>query len=61
MGIEAYAPTTDHSTEKIEWFYELLEELAESQEGMLIVQVDWNVKVGPDSYQQWLEELAGSA
>ena len=53
--IEAYAPTVDHSDEEVEEFYEQLEQAIQKspKKDILIVQGDWNAKIGPDSYQQW--------
>ena len=53
--IQAYAPTTDHDDDRVEEFYEDLENTMKAvpKKDLLIVQGDWNAKVGPDSYDQW--------
>jgi len=53
--INAYAPTTDHSDEEIEEFYEQLDNtIAEvPKKDILVITGDWNAKVGPDSYNNW--------
>ena len=53
--VQANAPTTDQSDEEVELFYEQLEETIKKipKKDILIVQGDWNAKVGPDSYRQW--------
>ena len=49
--VQAYAPTTDYDDEKIEGFYEELQEVLDQipKEDILIVQGDWNAKVGKDA------------
>ena len=50
--VQAYAPTTDYDDEKIEGFYEQLPEEVVDQipkKDILIVQGDWNAKVGKDA------------
>ena len=52
--IQVYAPTTDHDDEEVKMFYELLEStITEVPKDILIVQGDWNAKVGPDAYENW--------
>ena len=53
--IQVYAPTTDHDDEEVEKFYELLESIITEvpKKDILIVQGDWNAKVGPDTYENW--------
>merc|ERR1712002_109576 len=53
--IQVYAPTTDYDEEEVEQFYEELERtIAKApKKDLLVVQGDWNAKVGPDAYQQW--------
>ena len=53
--IQVYAPTSDHEDEEIEEFYELLDTTIAKvpKKDILIVQGDWNAKVGPDAYQNW--------
>ena len=49
--VQAYAPTTDYDDEKIEGFYEQLQEVVVQipKKDILIVQGDWNAKVGKDA------------
>ena len=49
--VQAYARTTDYDDEKIEGFYEQLQEVVDQipKKDILIVQGDWNAKVGKDA------------
>ena len=53
--IQVYAPTAYHDDKEVKMFYELLEPTITevSRKGILIVQGDWNAKVGPDAYENW--------
>ena len=54
--IQAYAPTSDYDDTDIEAFYEQLQEevLDETpRKDILIVQDDWNAKVGEDARKDW--------
>ena len=53
--MQAYAPTTDYDDEKIEGFYEQLQEVVDQipKKDILIVQGDWNAKVGKDACKNW--------
>ena len=53
--IQIYAPSSDHADEEVEEFYEELEETIKKtpKKDLLIVQGDFNAKVGPDAYNQW--------
>ena len=53
--IQAYAPTSDHKDEEIEEFYEQLENIIAKvpKKDLIIIQGDWNAKVGTDVYQNW--------
>ena len=53
--VQAYAPTTDYDDEEIEDFYEQLQEVLEQvpKKDILIVQGDWNAKVGKDACKNW--------
>ena len=53
--VQAYAPTTDDDDEKIEGFYEQLQEVVDQipKKDILIVQGDWNAKVGKDACKNW--------
>ena len=53
--IQVYAPTTDHDDQEIEEFYEELERTVQKvpKKDILIVQGDFNAKIGPDAYDEW--------
>ena len=53
--VQAYAPTTDYDDEKIEDFYEQLQEVLDQvpKEDILIVQGDCKATVGEDAYKNW--------
>ena len=53
--VQAYAPTTDYDDEKIEGFYEQLQEVVDQipKKDILVVQGDWNAKVGKDACKNW--------
>ena len=53
--VQAYAPTTNYDDEKIEGFYEQLQEVLDQipKKDILIVQGDWNAKVGKDACKNW--------
>ena len=53
--MQAYAPTTDYDYEKIEDFYEQLQEVLDQipRKDILIVQGSWNTKVGKDACKIW--------
>ena len=40
--VQAYASTSDNDDNKIEW-----------KEDILVIQRDWNAKVGTDAYENW--------
>ena len=48
--IQVHAPTSDH-----EQFYEQRDSIIAKtpKKDILVVQGDWNAKVGPDAYQHW--------
>ena len=52
--IQVYAPTTDHSDEEIEEFYQQLENTVKKmpKKDRLVVMGDWNAKIGSDAYEQ---------
>ena len=51
--IQVYVPTSDHEDEEVEQFYEQLDSIIAKtpKKDILVVQSDWNAKVGPDAYQ----------
>lgn len=53
--MQVYAPTTDYDDQDIEEFYEQLEKAIKStpKKDILIIQGDFNAKIGPDAYDQW--------
>ena len=53
--IQVYAPTTDHSDEEIEVFYNNLQNVIKtvSKKDILVIQGDWNAKIGKDTIQIW--------
>ena len=53
--IQAYAPTSDSSDEAIEDFYSQLQEVLAKvpKKDFLIVQGDWNAKIGADAHKDW--------
>ena len=53
--IQVYAPTSDNEDEKVEQFYMQLDSIIAKipKKDTLVVQGNWNAKVGPDAYQHW--------
>ena len=53
--VQVYAPTTTHSVEEIEDFYQQIQEVIVEtpKEDMLVVQGDWNAKIGEDAQKDW--------
>ena len=54
--IQAYAPTTDYDDDNdIEDFYDQLQEVIAQapKEDILVVQGDWNAKIGEDASKNW--------
>ena len=53
--IQVYAPTSNHKNEGVEQFYEQLGSIIAKtrKKDILVVQGDWNAKVGPDAYLHW--------
>ena len=53
--IQAYAPTSDYDDTDIEAFYEQLQQVIDEtpRKYILIVQRDWNAKVGEDVRKGW--------
>ena len=53
--IQVYAPTSDHEDNEVEEFYEELEDTIKKtpRKDILIIQGDFNAKIGPDAYDQW--------
>ena len=53
--IQAYAPTADYSDSEVEDFYEQLQAVLDQvpKKDIVVVQGDWNAKVGQDAYHNW--------
>ena len=53
--IQAYAPTTGHDDDVVEEFYTQLQSLIDKvhKKDILIIQGDWNAKVGKDAQKDW--------
>ena len=53
--IQVYAPTSDHEDEEVEQFYKQLDSIIAKtpKKDILVVQGDWNAKIGSDAYQHW--------
>ena len=53
--VQVYAPTTDYPDEEIEAFYNELQEVLDQipKKDILVVQGDWNAKVGSDAKSDW--------
>ena len=56
--IQAYAPTSDYDDDDddVEHFYEQLQEVLDQtpKKDILVVQGDWNAKIGEDAYENWI-------
>ena len=52
---QVYAPTTSHSDEETEMFYETLEEtiMRTRKKDITIIIGDWNAKIGENAYEDW--------
>ena len=51
--VQAYAPTSDYDDSKIEEFYDQLQNDQTPKKDILVVQGDWNAKVGKDACGHW--------
>ena len=53
--VQAYAPTSDYNDNKIEEFYDQLQNVIDQtpKKDILVVQGDWNVKVGRGACGNW--------
>ena len=51
--IQVYAPSSNHEDEEVEESYEQLDTIIAKvpMKDLLIIQGDWNAKVGTDAYQ----------
>jgi len=57
--IQVYAPTSACEEDRIEEFYHDLEQVIKvtPKKDILIVQGDWNARVGPDAYPDWRDTV----
>ena len=55
IRVQAYAPTSDYDDNKIEEFYDQLQNVIDQtpKKDILVVQGDWNAKVGKDDCGNW--------
>ena len=53
--VQVYVPTTTHSVEEIEDFHQQIQEVIVEtpKEDILVVQGDWNAKIGKDAQKDW--------
>ena len=53
--VQAYAPTTDYDDDQVEEFYAQLQNIADQvdKKDILVIQGDWNAKVGADALKDW--------
>ena len=52
--VQAYAPTSDYNDNEIEEFYDQLQNVIDQTlKDILVVQGDWNAKVGKDACGNW--------
>ena len=53
--VQAYAPTSDYDDNKIEEFYDQLQNVIDQtpKKDILVVQEDWNANVGRDACGNW--------
>ena len=58
--IQVYTPTTDYSDDQIEDFYSQLQRIIDQgpKKDILIVQGDWNAKVGKGTQENW-QDICG--
>ena len=60
--VQAYAPTSDHCDDEVEDFYSQLQDAINkvNKKDILIIQGDWNAKVGTDAQKDW-NKFCGSS
>ena len=53
--IQVYAPTSGHDDSEVDHFYQKLQETIDQtpKKDILVVQGDWNAKVGKDAQADW--------
>ena len=61
--IQVYAPTTDYDDEQIEQFYNQIQTVIDkvNKKDTLIIQGDWNAKVGVDAVEDWADYFGPSS
>ena len=57
--IKVYTPSSEHPDQEIEDFYQQLNETIKKipRRDILVIQGDWNAKIGPDAHQNWTETV----
>ena len=58
--VQVYAPTTDYDDDQVEEFYTQLQNIADQvdKNDTLIIQGEWNAKVGADALKDWTTTAA---
>ena len=53
--VQVYAPMSDYDDNEIEEFYDQLQNITDQapKKDILVVQGDWNAKVGRDAHENW--------
>ena len=53
--VQVYAPTNSYDDEIVEEFYELIKQtlITIPKKDFIIIQGNWNAKVGGDGYEAW--------
>ncbi|XP_012934855.1 uncharacterized protein LOC106011070, partial [Aplysia californica] len=53
--IQAYAPTSNYDEQAVKGFYDQIQEVIDQtpKKDIIVVQGDWNAKVGKDAYKNW--------
>ena len=61
--IQAYAPTSIYSDDDVEYFYKELQEVLDStpKKDILVVQGDWNAKIGEEACKDWKDHVGITA
>lgn len=56
--IQVYAPTSDYDDDVVEDFYQDLQKIVNEspKKDIKIILLDWNAKIGKDSYNDWIKE-----
>ena len=53
--VHVYTPTSDYDNDKVEEFYDLLQNVIDQtpKKDILLVQGDWNAKMGKDAHENF--------